>query len=118
MNGDFLDDLISVSATNININYQLEGGGFNTVDNATTPANYTPSWSLAADDIDSNSYNDLLYGGGSGITFMMANHDGTAFTEISSSEYVFSQKSNFVDLNNDGHLEAFVCHDVHPNGTI
>ncbi|MFC4634926.1 FG-GAP-like repeat-containing protein [Dokdonia ponticola] len=115
MNGDFLDDLVSVTATNININYQLEEGGFNTVDIATTPANYTPSWSLAAGDIDGNGFNDLLYGGGSGVTFMMANDDGTAFTEISGPEFVFSQRSNFVDLNNDGHLDAFVCHDVQPN---
>lgn len=115
MNGDYLDDLVSVSATNININYQLEGGGFNTVNISTTPADYTPSWSLAAGDIDSNGYNDLLYGGGSGVTFMMANDDGTAFTEISGPQFVFSQRSNFVDLNNDGHLDAFVCHDVQPN---
>lgn len=115
MNGDFLDDLVSVTATNININYQLEGGGFNTVDIATTPANHTPSWSLAAGDIDGNGYNDLLYGGGSGVTFMMANDDGTAFTEISGPEFVFSQRSNFIDLNNDGNLDAFVCHDVQPN---
>ncbi|MEP0262847.1 FG-GAP-like repeat-containing protein [Dokdonia sp.] len=115
MNGDFLDDLVSVSNTNVNINYQLEGGGFNTVDITTTPANYTPSWSLAAGDIDGNGYNDLLYGGGSGVTFMYANDDGTGFTEVSGPEYVFSQRSNFVDLNNDGNLDAFVCHDVQPN---
>jgi len=43
----------------------------------------TPFWSLAAGDFDGNGYNDLLYGGGSGVTFMRANNDGTAFTEIS-----------------------------------
>ncbi|WP_299683044.1 FG-GAP-like repeat-containing protein [uncultured Dokdonia sp.] len=115
MNGDYLDDLVSVSASNININYQLETGGFNTVNITTTNADNTPSWSLAAGDIDSNGYNDLLYGGGSGVTFMMANDDGTAYTEISGPEFVFSQRSNFVDLNNDGHLDAFVCHDIAPN---
>ncbi|WP_299215179.1 FG-GAP-like repeat-containing protein [uncultured Dokdonia sp.] len=115
MNGDYLDDLVSISATNININYQLEGGGFNTVNINTTAADNTPSWSLAAGDIDGNGYNDLLYGGGSGVTFMIANDNGTAFTEISGPEYVFSQRSNFVDLNNDGNLDAFVCHDVQPN---
>jgi hypothetical protein len=58
---------------------------------------------------------DLLYGGGDGVTFMYANEDGTAFTQVSGPEYVFSQRSNFVDINNDGHLDAFVCHDVQPN---
>ncbi|MFY8165608.1 MAG: FG-GAP-like repeat-containing protein, partial [Sediminibacterium sp.] len=31
------------------------------------------------------------------------------------SQYVFCQRTNFVDLNNDGNLDAFSCHDVDPN---
>ncbi|MCP4910747.1 MAG: T9SS type A sorting domain-containing protein [Bacteroidetes bacterium] len=112
MNNDKLDDLVSIQATSINIHYQLESGGFNPVSIATTYADNTPGWSLAAGDFDRNGYNDLLYGGGSGVTFMQANSDGTSYTEISGSEYVFSQRSNFVDINNDGHLDAFVCHDI------
>ncbi|MBT8274128.1 MAG: VCBS repeat-containing protein [Bacteroidia bacterium] len=115
MNNDGLDDLVSVTATNININYQKLSGGFDSVNIGTTEADNTPSWSLAAGDIDNNGYNDLLYGGGSGVTFMIANSDGTAFTESSGSTYVFSQRSNFVDFNNDGMLDAFVCHDVAPS---
>lgn len=115
MNNDKLDDLVSVTSTNININYQLPGGGFDSVDIITTEADFTPSWSLAAGDIDRNGYNDLLYAGSSGVTFMYANSDGTAYTEISGADYVFSQRSNFIDINNDGHLDAFVCHDVAPN---
>ncbi len=113
MNNDKLDDLVSIQQTSINIHYQLgEGGGFNPVSIPTSYADNTPSWSLAAGDFDGNGYNDLLYGGGSGVTFMQANSDGTSYTEISGSEYVFSQRSNFVDINNDGHLDAFVCHDI------
>jgi len=115
MNGDDLDDVVSVSSSNVNIHYQLEGGGFNIVNIPTTAADNTASWSMAAADYDSNGFTDLLYGGGSGVTFMRANSNGTGFTEISGSEYVFSQRSNFVDINNDGHLDAFVCHDVAPN---
>ena len=114
MNNDKLDDLVSIQQTSINIHYQLEGGGFNPVSIGTSWADNTPSWSLAAGDFDGNGYNDLLYGGGYGVTFMQANSDGTSYTEISSGEYVFSQRSNFVDINNDGHLDAFVCHDVEP----
>lgn len=115
MNGDALDDIISISSTNIQIFYQQEDGSFVETNIGTTPANNTPSWSLAAADYDRNGYTDLLYGGGNGVTFMRANNDGTEYTEISGSEYVFSQRSNFVDINNDGHLDAFVCHDVEPN---
>ncbi|MBG25657.1 MAG: RNA-binding protein [Croceibacter sp.] len=115
MNGDYLDDIVSISTTNVNIRYQQTSGDFTTANIETTSAENSPSWSLSAGDIDGNGYNDLLYGGASGVTFMIANDSGTGFSQISGSEYVFSQRSNFVDINNDGHLDAFVCHDVEPN---
>jgi hypothetical protein len=114
MNGDGLDDAVSVTATNITINYQNLGGGFSHVQRATTQADYMPSWSLCAGDLDGNGYTDLVYAG-SGVTFMMANDDGQGFTELSQPQYIFCQRSNMVDINNDGHLDLFVCHDVEPN---
>lgn len=113
MTGDGLDDLVSIQSSNVNLLVQTEGG-FEEINISTDQADYTPSWSMAAADFDRNGYTDLLYGGGSGVTFMRANDDGTGFSEISGNEYVFSQRSNFVDINNDGHLDAFVCHDVQP----
>lgn len=115
MNGDNLDDIISVSSNTIQMFLQQADGSFEERVVTTTNANNTPSWSLAAADYDRNGFTDLLYGGGSGVTFMRANDQGTAFSEISGSEYVFSQRSNFVDINNDGHLDAYVCHDVEPS---
>ena len=127
MNGDFLDDIVSVSSTNVNIHFQQSGGGFNIVNITTPSADFLPGWSIAAADFDKNGYTDLLYGSGSGVTFMKAivnnanvnngnpYDDVSGFTEISGSEYVFSQRSNFADINNDGNLDAFVCHDVEPN---
>ena len=114
MNGDFLDDIVAVNATNINIRHQLSTGGFDNVNITTTSADFTPSWSLAAADYNADGYTDLVYGGGSGVTFMKSDGTGTGFTEVSGPEYVFSQRSNFVDINMDGHLDAFVCHDVQP----
>ena len=114
MNGDGLDDMVSIQSTNINLLIQTQEGGFDGVNISTSNADYMPSWSMAAGDFDRNGFNDLLYGGGSGVTFMKANHDGSGYTEISGNEYVFSQRSNFVDINNDGHLDAFVCHDIQP----
>jgi hypothetical protein len=115
LNGDFLDDVVSVSSNNINIHYQLAEGGFEAVNISTSVADNLPTWSLASGDFDANGYNDLVYGGSSGVTFMKANDDGTAYTEISYPEFVFSQRSHFVDINNDGHLDAFVCHDFEAN---
>ncbi len=115
LNGDYLDDLVSVGANVINVHYQLANGGYNNTEIATTTVANTPNWSLAAGDFDANGFNDLLYGGGNGVTFMKANSTGTGYTEISGSDYVFSQRSNFIDINNDGHLDAFVCHDILAN---
>ncbi|QHI37582.1 hypothetical protein IMCC3317_29620 [Kordia antarctica] len=117
MNGDFLDDVVSIGATNINIFYQQTVGGLSgtATDITTTTADFPPAWSLAAGDYDRNGFTDLLYGGQNGVTFMRANATGTGFTEISGPEYVFCQRSNFVDVNQDGHLDAFVCHDLDPN---
>ncbi len=116
MNGDYLDDIVSVNTSSVHILYQAANGSGFTGATITTPAaDFTPSWSIAAGDIDKNGRNDLLYGSGSGVTFMKQNDAGTGFTEMSGPQYVFSQRSNFVDINGDGHLDAFVCHDVAPN---
>ncbi|NRA92965.1 MAG: VCBS repeat-containing protein [Psychroserpens sp.] len=115
MNGDHLDDIVSVSSTNVNIHFQQSGGGFSEENIPTTNADFLPTWSMAAADFDANGYTDLLYGSGSGVTFMKSNDSGNGFTEMSGPDYVFSQRSNFADINRDGHLDAFVCHDVQPN---
>ena len=115
MNGDFLDDIVSVATSSVQVFFQQPDGSFIEEIIFTSPADNLPSWSLAAADYDGNGYTDLLYGGGNGVTIMRANNAGDGFQEISFPQYVFSQRSNFVDINNDGHLDAFVCHDVQPN---
>lgn len=115
MNGDHLDDVVGTNSTNINIQHQQPGGNFIPVNITTTPADHVASWSIVAGDIDHNGYNDLMYGGDGGVTFMMANGTGTAFTENSFPQYVFCQRTNMIDINNDGDLDAFSCHDVDAN---
>ncbi len=113
MNGDFLDDLVRIS-NGVNIAYQ-ENGELNPVSIGNPPAQYQPSWSFTAGDLDGNGYNDMMYGAGSGVSFMFANENGTDYSELTTNEYVFSQRGNMVDINNDGNLDAFMCHDVQPN---
>ncbi len=115
MNGDYLDDIVSVSATNIQIFFQNTDGTFTEQNFPTTPADNLPAWSLSAGDITGNGYNDLIYGGSTGVTLMKANNDGTEYTEVSFPQFVFSQRTNFVDINNDGNIDVFVCHDIAPN---
>lgn len=115
MNADYLDDIISIQSSNLNVLYQQDDASFVENNIPTDYATNDPSWSMAIADYDANGYNDLVYGGSTGVTFMKANSDGTSYQEITGNEYVFSQRSNFIDLNNDGHLDAFVCHDTAPN---
>lgn len=115
MNGDYLDDIVSISGTNINIHFQNPDGTFTEQNFPTTQIDNLPSWSLAAGDISGNGYNDLMFGSSSGVTFMYVDNDGQGFTEVSHPEYVFVQRTNFVDIDNDGHLDAFACHDIAPN---
>lgn len=115
MDGDHLDDVIAIEDNAVNVSVQTTIG-MSTISIPTPNAVYSPSWSLAAGDVDGNGWNDLVYGGGSGASIMLRADDGESFDEqITSDFYLFSQRSNMVDINNDGDLDVFVCHDVEPN---
>lgn len=111
MNGDNLDDIVRVTGSGIYIDYQLGDGSF---DGQFYPLNVQnlPNWSICAADIDRNGFTDLCFGNGSRVSFAFANDDGSGFWEDAHPEYIFSQRSTFSDIDNDGHLDAFVCHDV------
>jgi hypothetical protein len=111
MNGDGLDDIVRVTDAGLYIDYQQPNGSFVGAYFTMTVSNL-PSWSICAADIDDNGYCDLLLGSGNGVSFVYANDDGTAYTEDSQPEYIFTQRSTFADIDNDGNLDAFACHDV------
>mgnify|MGYP003131374985 CR=1 FL=1 len=111
MNGDRLDDYVRVSSSGIGIDYQNPDGTFTSVFINKNIQN-VPNWSVAAGDIDQNGYNDLVLGNGQRVSFLVANSDGTDYTEVTFPEFIFSQRSTFADIDNDGDLDAFVCHDV------
>ncbi len=111
MNGDNLDDIVRVTNGGIYVDYQLAEGGFNGIFYPMNIQNM-PNWSICAADIDGNGYTDLLFGNGTRVSFVMANEDGTGFVEDARPEYIFSQRSTFADIDNDGFIDAFVCHDV------
>ncbi|MDC8105710.1 FG-GAP-like repeat-containing protein [Chryseobacterium sp. PTM-20240506] len=116
MNGDYLDDIVSVlSNTQIAISYQQPGGTFNPVTYNVPNTTVTPSWSIAAGDYDNNGFNDLIYGSGNGICFLKANADGTGYTSDRKPQTFLTQRTNFIDINKDGKLDAFVCDDNAPN---
>jgi len=120
MDGDYLDDVVSIENDEVHLGIQSDFGLLMTSLPSVSPDN-SPSWSMAAGDVDGNGWNDLVYGGGSGATILFRSEDGTSFDNQYSDEdyeedfYLFSQRSNMVDINNDGALDVFVCHDVEPN---
>ena len=116
MNGDYLDDIVSaVSTTQLAISYQQTGGTFSTSTITIPNSTVLPSWSIAAGDYDNNGYNDLVYGSGSGVVFLKANSNGTGYTTDRKTQNYLVQRTNFVDINNDGKLDAFACDDNAPN---
>ncbi|MXN92442.1 T9SS type A sorting domain-containing protein [Flavobacterium sp. Sd200] len=121
LNGDYLDDIVAPGGAqqnfqNVYVMYQNYNGGFTSATLTTPPFNFDPSWSMAAGDFDKNGYNDLLYGDYGGASLLLANNTGTGFSSVlQSTQFIFSQRTNFVDINNDGNLDAFICHDTAPN---
>jgi hypothetical protein len=116
MNGDHLDDYVRIASGGVGIDYQNGDGTFTSQFYSMGISN-PPSWSVAAGDMDGDGFTDLVLGNGNRVSFLWANSsDGiniTSFTEDNSdSTYIFSQRSNVVDIDNDGDLDAFVCHDV------
>lgn len=111
MNGDYLDDVVRYSNGNLLIDFQQPDGTFQLQSFPAGISNY-PSWSVAGGDLDKNGFNDLMFGSGSEISFVYANADGTGYYEVNNSDYVFSQRTNMADIDNDGNLDAFACHDV------
>lgn len=114
MNGDGLDDIIRLNqAKDLSIEFQTSGNkpfrhlniGFTSVQEE--------QWGLCIGDVDNNGYPEVLTGGFyDQIKVYFANAAGSAYTRYNISQpSTFVQGVNFADVNNDGKLDAFVCHD-------
>lgn len=114
MNGDYLDDIvIPVGNSTVKILYQQNDGSF-LEENINTQQFYTSDWSITAGDINGDFKNDILMGNYSGASMVLSNGDN-GYTVESSPMFIFTQRTNMVDINNDGKLDAFICHDIEPN---
>lgn len=112
MNGDGLDDIVHFHvARYIEIEYQDEDGSFTIGEELDT---MLFAWSIAIADVDGNGYNDIFTGDAfNDKALYLANEDGTAYTRQSlGGPGIFVQCSSFADINNDGHLDFFVCADT------
>ena len=113
MNGDQLDDIIRFDqGKDLYIEYQqAPNASFSTYSFGSV--NTSSEWSMCVADADQNGYNDILVGGSyDNIKLITANADGSAYnSSILPNSNIFLQGSNFVDINNDGLIDIFACHD-------
>ncbi len=120
MDGDYLDDIVTVQANQLTVYKQQASGGFVPTVYPVTGlgvGNVTPDWSIAAADFDRNGFTDLCFGNGSRISVIKANAGGTGYSVVTYPQYIFSQRTNFIDIDNDGNLDLFACHDVDQSHT-
>ncbi|WP_296144763.1 FG-GAP-like repeat-containing protein [uncultured Flavobacterium sp.] len=110
MNGDYLDDIVTVQTNQMTVLTQLQAGGFSSAVYPLPNLAALPGWSIASGDYDKNGFNDLVFGSNSRIT--VVKNTGTTFTEVRYNVGIFTQRTNFIDINNDGNLDLFACHDT------
>lgn len=113
MNQDGYDDIVHLKeAVALFIEYQTPGGGDFTRLSLGVPSS-SSAWGMAVGDADNNGYPDIVTGGfNDGIHYQRANSDGTSYSKTTlSSPRVFLQAINFADINVDGWLDIFACHD-------
>ena len=111
MNGDYLDDIVRVSSSGVRIDFQQADGSF-VSEMFSMNLQAVPSWSICAGDLNDDGYNDLLLGDGDRVSFIMAQNNGASYVEQAIPDYIFSQRTTMNDIDNDGDLDAFVCHDI------
>src|SRR6476620_3856864 len=82
MNGDFLDDIVTIQSNQLTVYKQQASGGFVSTVYPLTGigvGNATPDWSIAAGDFDDNGFNDLVLGNANRVSVVKANTAGSAY---------------------------------------
>jgi hypothetical protein len=114
MNGDGLDDIIRLSqGRDISIAYQTAPGAAFANLLVGNDGGNDRQWGICIGDIDNNSYADILTGGAyDDVKVYRSANDGSQYVMAKLPQSnIFTQGVNFADVNNDGWLDAFVCHD-------
>lgn len=112
MNGDGLDDIARLNqGTILNIQFQgIANQPFVSSINKPIPGNDT--WGMCTGDVNNDGLGDVLTGGlENGVKIIKSAIDGSFAIQNITNPATFVQGVNFADINNDGWLDAFVCHD-------
>ncbi len=113
VNGDFRDDIVlNAGGRKVYLLIQTENMGMQTAD--TIELEGTNDWSLAILDRDNNGVRELVTSGYySGTNLIDFSNTVNFESQIEYIEQgaIFAQNANTIDLNNDGFIDYFVCHD-------
>jgi hypothetical protein len=113
MDGDGRDDIARLNlGTALNVQYQtVPGKAFKSTSLLEIP-NDGSQWGMCAADVDNDGFGDVLAGGYyDGVKILRGSASGTFALQNLASPGTFVQGVNFADVNSDGWLDAFVCHD-------
>ncbi len=116
MNSDGLNDIVVMDqSTTLRILFQQPNGSFTQVNTATSPLGEA-QWGMTVGDYDNDGFGDVMCGGSyDGIHFYNIDGNGNAVMNTDNGANIFMQACLFGDIDNDGWLDAFACHDDGPS---
>lgn len=116
LNADGRDDIIRLkNSSNLILDFQTEP---NQAFTGQILGQYTGGvWGLCVGDVDNNGFNDIMLGDNyNDPSVLYANNIGTDYAKVSLNiPGTFVQNVNFADINGDGWLDLFICHDDGPS---
>lgn len=110
MDGNGYDDIIVLhNSRHLRVMYQT-ADGFSLEDYGTVSGNN--QWGFAIGDIAGDGHRDVISGGAyDGVHFVQITEPGQSSMTNLSNGNMFMQDCNVVDIDNDGQLDYFACHD-------
>jgi hypothetical protein len=118
LDGDFMDDLIVLDKSRI-----LEVGINNGVKQEIKwlnklVASATAEYSIVAIDIENDGIKEIISAGPYTDTKIFSIKNETLQIRQNITNSIYAQAANIVDINNDGYLDYFVCHDEGNNSIL
>ncbi len=111
MDGDGLDDLAKLHLGRwFQVDHQNADGTFSLVEYG--QVSNESQWGWAIGDVSNTGYKDMICGGSyDGVHYMRIDGPGNSMLSDLDNDDMFMQCNNMADINNDGALDFFACHD-------